>query len=1111
MLHYDSPPIQSRFFRFQRGLKMPGAGRSRKKKLVRARHVSKQDSCSDTEQPQLHKNNPGDSARPLPSPTPEEPGGETFPEAAEGAEEPVSEAREEEATVEGDVQEAVEEALTCEAVKCSAEDLPFVCDSVLVTESSFSSAGSTSVTSVTSAPSSSSSTGNSGNGNGNGSVVAVSTSADELSCTSISSSANTVVHVPSPPIEPKIVIAEAEENQDRSQPSQLHASTLSSVALKAFSWWRLAKTQQAANKDLSEDPKEQPHEEEMGDQGEVNSVQKPEDTPELHLTGNGNPKWRLAAASRAAQLQETKKAFLAGTPLPQPIKTGNGSIVNSEQQNVLRPETMVPPPGPWNNEDVNEYQDKSPVSPNSQALSSASLHVDLGKVVGVLRARGVPLARPELDDEEEDKHDYDEPPIEQEHEMEDQASNHHVPLMPTSRDSHSPANDLEQMGYAGNNYQHQHLHPHHNQYNRGLSPASVTGSGGSCTACHAALKSPSDDTLDLMGDPIMYATFVAPVHQYSTETEPSRQPSFNYQSRQPSFKQNSSEAETVGSQGEGSGQPYAPFPERPMPVSDQTGDQDEVQDIYAKVPLPPLPPQLMGSSSDCMEISQEELDRQAAQERLSFISGSSNNVSEAEGDEDPANSSSATTQVSSLPLLPPPPPSKPSHLQFLQHAKRPFQQTLSPTSPPYMPATPALIHEGSLDQWGSGEESDKDKKSASGTVRRKNKRERNRTSANNSNPVSPTAVNKNLNGAGVVDEPSRIAQARKSRDPASSSVERGKVIGQPKGNNPCMRHRSKSRSKSRSPGREIDRPVETINVPGQPATSSAAAIVIVHHHSSRPCSHAASRVGSRGASPDNLSESSVSFHENEMYQQQPGHPYNAHHQHQRPPVPNLMGSSQPPMARPVPPNDPRILAMYANKDSVRESWVSSGSDHHGSSGGMVSLRGSQSHLVSSGTPHHHIKQQHMVYTTANRSQSAQGHPQAAPVQYHTPHHQPQGATHRHLQRPGVLYQQTPPPPELPFQQASASVSTLPRRSRSPQDHSSRSASGTLGRQHQHGGRSSSSREGSSSRGGLQHHGGSSIALQYSRRSTTPAEGKRKRRTASVSNLNMRIILFILEF
>ena len=53
--------------------------------------------------------------------------------------------------------------------------------------------------------------------------------------------------------------------------------------------------------------------------------------------------------------------------------------------------------------------------------------------------------------------------------------------------------------------------------------------------------------LSLCGDPLMYATFVAPVQQYSTEsTEPSRQPSFNYaNSRQPSFKQNSSETEPL--------------------------------------------------------------------------------------------------------------------------------------------------------------------------------------------------------------------------------------------------------------------------------------------------------------------------------------------------------------------------------------------------------------------------------------------------------------------------------------------------------------------------------------------------------------------------------------
>ena len=57
--------------------------------------------------------------------------------------------------------------------------------------------------------------------------------------------------------------------------------------------------------------------------------------------------------------------------------------------------------------------------------------------------------------------------------------------------------------------------------------------------------------------------------------------------------------------------------------------------------------------------------------------------------------------------------------------------------------------------------------------------------------------------------------------------------------------RSKSRSKSRSPGREIER-------------GGGAAIVIVHHHTS--CGHQ----DPRAASPDNLSESSISFHENEV-------------------------------------------------------------------------------------------------------------------------------------------------------------------------------------------------------------------------------------------------------
>ena len=146
----------------------------------------------------------------------------------------------------------------------------------------------------------------------------------------------------------------------------------------------------------------------------------------------------------------------------------------------------------------------------------------------------------------------------------------------------------------------------------------------------------------LCGDPLMYATFVAPVHQYSTETEPSRQASFNYPSRQPSFKQNSSEADgsqpdilqsqALGAGGAASSAAAAAIgaggnnhlgvpsvlrtsltPERAVYVP-----ADEVQDIYTEVPAPewPLPPpprvaeMQKNSDQDCVEISQEELERQ---------------------------------------------------------------------------------------------------------------------------------------------------------------------------------------------------------------------------------------------------------------------------------------------------------------------------------------------------------------------------------------------------------------------------------------------------------------------------------------------------------------------
>ena len=72
-----------------------------------------------------------------------------------------------------------------------------------------------------------------------------------------------------------------------------------------------------------------------------------------------------------------------------------------------------------------------------------------------------------------------------------------------------------------------------------------------CATCVQEARGQESEIEDsLFGDPLVYATFVAPVQQYSTETEPSRQPSFNsrqpsFNSRHPSFKQNSSEAEAA--------------------------------------------------------------------------------------------------------------------------------------------------------------------------------------------------------------------------------------------------------------------------------------------------------------------------------------------------------------------------------------------------------------------------------------------------------------------------------------------------------------------------------------------------------------------------------------
>ena len=149
----------------------------------------------------------------------------------------------------------------------------------------------------------------------------------------------------------------------------------------------------------------------------------------------------------------------------------------------------------------------------------------------------------------------------------------------------------------------------------------------------------------------------------------------------------------------------------------------------------------------------------------------------------------------------------------------------------------------------------------------------------------------------------------------------------------CHR-RSKSRSKSRSPGREIDR----------------AAIVIVHHHTT--CGHVPRdrQCHDRTASPDNLSESSISFHENEVHfdlspgsmtrpipdpggQEEPepmpdppgiwyDGPINPCVSVNREPVTKSCETKAPTI--PAHSNNNRTI-QYSNWESCRESWFSSGS------------------------------------------------------------------------------------------------------------------------------------------------------------------------------------------
>lgn len=135
---------------------------------------------------------------------------------------------------------------------------------------------------------------------------------------------------------------------------------------------------------------------------------------------------------------------------------------------------------------------------------------------------------------------------------------------------------------------------------------------------------------------------------------------------------------------------------------------------------------------------------------------------------------------------------------------------------------------------------------------------------------------------------------------------------------------SKSRSKSRSPGRPIEEDRGGGSVVG--GVGSLRSSVGVHGHRTS---------SSRGNSPDNISESSASFHENELIQPAvPPHfrvvPSSSSHPHHSNVVPPQMvhqGSSSSSASAAAVANNP-WLPQYANRDSVRESWISSGSSDH---------------------------------------------------------------------------------------------------------------------------------------------------------------------------------------
>ena len=212
------------------------------------------------------------------------------------------------------------------------------------------------------------------------------------------------------------------------------------------------------------------------------------------------------------------------------VITGNGQCESSDEGGAVIPPDVIPGPGSapivtWSDprdtwSDTRDHasnhgstcpiRDGGDTEDTESCRSSVSTHssvlVDMGKVVGVLRSY------PGLEDHDV-LDDYDD-------------------------DNIGSASDLD---VSDDNF---------------LSESPPTSTATTrdsatrvCATCAQEAKGQESELEDsLFGDPLVYATFVATVQQYSTETEPSRQPSFN--SRQPSFKQNSSEAESQGQQPE---------------------------------------------------------------------------------------------------------------------------------------------------------------------------------------------------------------------------------------------------------------------------------------------------------------------------------------------------------------------------------------------------------------------------------------------------------------------------------------------------------------------------------------------------------------------------------